>query len=131
MTTAAPGNTVAPQRSPDAYSLQVVSPNGCTCSNCDLFIGFAINTGDNGFLDIYMEGSAAGWIAVGFSETPDMVGGWVGGWGDWITAVHAVYVPDSVANCQLGTMYSCNIRSMSATCWTKQKDLAESGISLF
>ncbi|XP_064386731.1 uncharacterized protein LOC135335239 isoform X1 [Halichondria panicea] len=72
MTTAVPGNTVAPQRSPDAYGLQVVSPSGCTRVDCDLFIGIAINTGDDGFLDIYMEGSAAGWIAVGFSETADM-----------------------------------------------------------
>ena len=74
MTTAVPGNTMAPQRLPDAYGLQVVSPSGCTCVDCDLFIGIAINTGDDGFLDIYMEGSAAGWIAVGFSETADMVG---------------------------------------------------------
>ncbi len=69
---------MAPQRSPDAYGLQVVSPSGCTRVDCDLFIGIAINTGDNGFLDIYMEGTAAGWVAVGFSDTADMVSCWVG-----------------------------------------------------
>ena len=30
-------------------------------------IGIDTNTGDSGFLDIYMEGNASGWIAVGFS----------------------------------------------------------------
>ena len=31
------------------------------------------NEGDPDFLDVYMEGDAAGWLAVGFSDTPNMV----------------------------------------------------------
>lgn len=68
-----PGNPVAPQRSPEDYRLQSFSPEGCNISNCDLYIGIDTNTGDADFLDIYLEGTAAGWIAVGFSATNNMV----------------------------------------------------------
>ncbi len=60
-------------RAPEDYRLQILSPTGCSRADCDLFIGIDTNTGDNGFLDIYMEGTAEGWVAVGFSETPNMV----------------------------------------------------------
>ena len=72
-TTVAPGNPVVPQRSPGDYRLQFFSPEGCNISDCDLYIGIDTNTGDNDFLDIYMEGTAAGWVAVGFSATNNMV----------------------------------------------------------
>ncbi len=72
-TTAPPGNTLAPVRAPENYHLQILSPTGCSRADCDLFIGIDTNTGDNGFLDIYMEGTAEGWVAVGFSETANMV----------------------------------------------------------
>ncbi len=65
--------TIAPVRAPEDYRLQILSPTGCSRADCDLFIGIDTNTGDNGFLDIYMEGTAEGWVAVGFSETADMV----------------------------------------------------------
>ncbi|XP_064386736.1 putative ferric-chelate reductase 1 isoform X3 [Halichondria panicea] len=64
--------TMAPVRAPEDYRLQILSPTGCSRASCDLFIGIDTNTGDDGFLDIYMEGTAAGWVAVGFSETADM-----------------------------------------------------------
>ncbi len=64
---------MAPVRAPEDYRLQVLNPEGCVRSECNLFIGIDTNTGDNGFLDIYMEGTAEGWLAVGFSETPNMV----------------------------------------------------------
>ncbi len=73
LTTAPPGNTLAPVRAPENYRLQILSPTGCSRADCDLFIGIDTNTGDNGFLDIYMEGTTEGWVAVGFSETPNMV----------------------------------------------------------
>ncbi len=72
-TTAPPGNTVAPVIAPEDYRLRILNPDGCSRASCDLFIGIDTNTGDDGFLDIYMEGTAAGWVAVGFSETPNMV----------------------------------------------------------
>ncbi len=72
-TTAPPGNTLAPVRAPENYRLQILSPTGCSRADCDLFIGIDTNTEDNGFLDIYMEGTAEGWVAVGFSETANMV----------------------------------------------------------
>ena len=63
----------APQRSPDDYRLQVLSPDGCSRSSCNLFIGIDTNTGDDRYIDIYMEGTAEGWVAVGFSDTRNMV----------------------------------------------------------
>ena len=43
-------------------------------SECDVFVGIDTNVGNPDFLDIYLEGHADGWVAVGFTETPDMVG---------------------------------------------------------
>ncbi len=60
-------------RAPEDYRLQILSPTGCSRADCDLFIGIDTNAGDNEFLDIYMEGTAEGWVAVGFSETANMV----------------------------------------------------------
>ena len=31
------------------------------------------NEGDGSYVDIYMEGQSEGWVAIGFTETPDMV----------------------------------------------------------
>ncbi len=67
------GATTAPVRSPDDYRFVVSYPEGCSRADCNVFIGIDTNAGDNGFLDIYMEGTAEGWVAVGFSETPNMV----------------------------------------------------------
>ena len=55
------------------YRLRIRDPPGCDLSECDLYVGIDTNTGDPEFLDIYMEGNAQGWVAVGFSETRDMV----------------------------------------------------------
>ena len=68
-----PPPTMTPVRAPEDYRLQILSPTGCSRASCDLFIGIDTNTGDDGFLDIYMEGTAAGWVAVGFSDTASMV----------------------------------------------------------
>ncbi len=65
--------TIAPVRAPEDYRLQILSPTNCSPADCDLFIGIDTNAGDDGFLDIYMEGTAEGWVAVGFSETANMV----------------------------------------------------------
>ncbi len=71
--TLAVGDPSMPSRSPENYRLQVLNPENCSRAECDMFIGIDTNTGDDGFLDIYMEGTAEGWLAVGFSETADMV----------------------------------------------------------
>ena len=39
------------------------------------FAGIDVNTGNPDYLDIYIEGDAASWVAVGFTDTPNMVGG--------------------------------------------------------
>ena len=38
-----------------------------------MFVGINTNSGNSGYLDIFLEGEAAGWVAVGFSETQNMV----------------------------------------------------------
>lgn len=65
-------------RNPLDYRLIFREPSGCEPSQCRIFIGIDTNTGNNSFLDIYMEGEASGWIAVGFSDTQSMVShdGW-------------------------------------------------------
>ena len=60
-------------RDPLAYRLIFRSPDGCAPSQCDIFIGIDTNTGNSGYLDIYMEASTTGWVAVGFSDTRTMV----------------------------------------------------------
>lgn len=60
-------------RAPADYRLVFSSPAGCSPSDCDFFIGIDTNTANPDFLDIYMEGSTQGWVAVGFSDSPNMV----------------------------------------------------------
>ena len=68
-----PDGTVAPQRLPEDYRLIFSSPDGCARADCDIYVGIDTNTGNDSYLDIYLEGTAAGWVAVGFSETDNMV----------------------------------------------------------
>ena len=49
------------------------SPSGCSRTSCDVYVTMAPNTMNSDYLDIYMEGTAAGWIAVGFSDSTAMV----------------------------------------------------------
>ena len=48
-------------------------PPDCVVSECDIFVAIDTNAGDPNFLDIYLEGTAEGWVAVGFTDTPSMV----------------------------------------------------------
>ena len=38
-----------------------------------MFVGVDVNDGESTYLDVYMEGTAPAWVAVGFTESPDMV----------------------------------------------------------
>ena len=60
-------------RDPEEYRLTFRTPDGCNVTNCTSFVGIDTNTGNPGILDIYMEGEAQGWVAVGFTETRNMV----------------------------------------------------------
>ena len=55
------------------YRLTFHNPSNCTPENCDIFVGIDTNSGNSGYLDVYLEGQADGWVAVGFSNTSDMV----------------------------------------------------------
>ena len=52
------------------------NPPNCmpSAADCDVFVAIDTNTGDPDYLDIYLEGMAGGWVAVGFTETASMVG---------------------------------------------------------
>ena len=51
-------------------------PEGCNISSvCNLFVGISTNEDNSSFFDFYIEGDANGWVAVGFSESRNMVGG--------------------------------------------------------
>ena len=60
-------------RAPQDYRLVFSNPANCDPSTCDIFVGIDTNLGNGGFLDIYMEGNAQGWVAVGFSDSQNMV----------------------------------------------------------
>ena len=62
------------EREPGNYRLIFRNPENCISSECDIFVGIDTNSGDDSFLDIYMEGSARDWVAVGFSDSQNMVG---------------------------------------------------------
>lgn len=62
-------------RNPEDYTLTFRDPAGCNVSDCVFFAGIDVNTGNTDYLDIYIEGDTASWVAVGFTDTPNMVGG--------------------------------------------------------
>ena len=63
-----------PPTSHGIYRLTHRIPAGCNRSDCDYFLGINSNNDDDDLLDFTLEGRADGWIAVGFSRTPNMVG---------------------------------------------------------
>ena len=40
---------------------------------CDVFVGINGNSKDSSMLDFTLEANAKGWVAIGFSKTPNMV----------------------------------------------------------
>ena len=60
-------------RSPEEYRITARIPTDCVVSECTVFVGIDTNDGESTYLDIYMEGTAQAWVAVGFSESQNMV----------------------------------------------------------
>ena len=48
-------------------------PANCMRADCDYFIALGPNPFDSTSVEIYLEGNAAGWVAVGFSRDTMMV----------------------------------------------------------
>ena len=69
MTFPCPMQSAAPQD----YTVIARSPSGCEPSACDRFFGVQVNADNDSYLDFYMEGNAQGWLALGFTLTPNMV----------------------------------------------------------
>lgn len=55
------------------YRLTHRIPNGCGQSQCDYFVGINNNPDYENLLDFTLEGNTKGWVAIGFSTTPNMV----------------------------------------------------------
>ena len=60
-------------RNASEYRLRYRHPSGCDPDNCDYFVGIDTNQKDPSFLDFYLVGKTTGWVAVGFTKTPNMV----------------------------------------------------------
>lgn len=52
-------------------------PSHCNRTTCDYYISIQTNAENPHFLDFVLEASAQGWVAIGFSSTPGMVGSFV------------------------------------------------------
>ena len=63
----------APDAPESFYPLSFHYPVGCQPASCDYFVAMGPNPANNSYLDIHLEGSAQGWVAVGFSEDRKMV----------------------------------------------------------
>ena len=48
-------------------------PSDCERAQCKTYVSIRMWPGTPGVLDIYLEGGAASWVAVGFTPTPSMV----------------------------------------------------------
>ena len=64
---------VVQRRNGSDYRLRYRQPSGCDPDTCDYFVGIDTNAENESFLDFYLVGQAKGWVAVGFSETANMV----------------------------------------------------------
>ena len=62
------------QSSITSYHWSQGIPGGCSDSHtCDIFVGINSNSQDSNMLDFTLEANAKGWVAIGFSKTPNMV----------------------------------------------------------
>ena len=55
------------------YNLEFGLPEGCAKDHCTYYFAMGPNAEDGQFLDVYLQGTADGWVAVGFSHTVVMV----------------------------------------------------------
>lgn len=56
-----------------SYRLTHSVPLWCDQALCDYFVGISGNSVDENRLDFTLEGKAEGWLAIGFSKSPDLV----------------------------------------------------------
>ena len=66
--------TPPPPVNETGFRLTLTQPEGCARESCTVFVGINTNATDEGYLDITLEGAASGYVAVGFSDSANMVG---------------------------------------------------------
>ena len=55
------------------YAIEFGIPPGCMKEDCAYYVAMGPNAEDSDFLDVYLRGTAEGWVAVGFSHDQRMV----------------------------------------------------------
>ena len=53
--------------------LVLSEPAGCEVSYCTTYVSITCKKDDDDYVNIYMEGESSTWVAVGFSDSPNMV----------------------------------------------------------
>ena len=66
-------NHFLPQMEDSEFPLTFRQPANCDRQSCDVYAAMGPNAANDDFLDIYLEGTADGWVAVGFSKDTSMV----------------------------------------------------------
>ena len=69
----ADSNLCLPQMADSEFPLTFGQPAGCDRESCEVYAAMGPNAANPNFLDIYLEGTANGWVAVGFSKDTHMV----------------------------------------------------------
>ena len=66
-------NTVISKSPSSTFPIIFKSPTDCERSSCTFYWAMGPNTANSQYLDVYMEGTVDGWLAVGFSHDQAMV----------------------------------------------------------
>ena len=61
------------QTASSSFPIVFRAPNNCEREQCTFYWAMGPNTANPQYLDVYMEGNATGWMAVGFSDDQMMV----------------------------------------------------------
>ena len=64
---------IPPKQLDTAYRLSHRVPSWCYQPLCDYFVSISTNSADENRLDFTLEGKAEGWLAIGFSKSPNVV----------------------------------------------------------
>ena len=66
-------SNISPMQQDTAYRLTHRVPWWCDQEVCDYFVGISSDSADKNRLDFTLEGKAEGWLAIGFTKSPDVV----------------------------------------------------------
>ena len=84
-----------PTQISSTYRISLSTPQGCNQSSggCNFFLGINTNSENSSYLDFTLEAKVKGWVAIGFSKTPDMVSA------QYITVIYVAVMLSVVHTC--------------------------------